>query len=112
MARFVVVAAVLLSTSAAFAQNAPTTLYNFRSSTVDAREAYGSVTAGADGNLYGVTRLGGPALIGTVYRLTPGGVFTVLHAFTGPDGSQPRGTLVQDGAGNFRHDVFWRSVQR
>jgi uncharacterized repeat protein (TIGR03803 family) len=101
MARFVVLAAVLLSTSAAFAQNAPTTLYNFRDSFFDAREPYASVTPGSDGNLYGVTRLGGPVLIGTIYRLTPGGVFTVLHTFTGQDGSQPRGALVEDGAGNF-----------
>ena len=57
------------------------------------------------GSLYGLTQAGGPSLNGTVFKLTPGGpknkwIHTVLHAFTGVDGSSPVGTLIQDTAGN------------
>jgi uncharacterized repeat protein (TIGR03803 family) len=55
------------------------------------------------GNLYGTTLEGGAAGCGavgcgTVFRLTPDGVETVLHAFTGgADGNSPNG-LIQDTA--------------
>jgi uncharacterized repeat protein (TIGR03803 family) len=54
-----------------------------------------------DGNLYGTTATGGPGGYGTLYRITPAGVFTVLHAFThGTDGANPTGSLARDTAGN------------
>ena len=40
-----------------------------------------------DGNLYGITTEGGPANLGTVFKLTPGGDFTLLHTFDGSEGS-------------------------
>lgn len=58
-----------------------------------------------DGALYGVTRLGGPAELGTVYRLDPppggGGAWkhTVLHGFRGADGRNPNPGLVVDNDG-------------
>jgi uncharacterized repeat protein (TIGR03803 family) len=54
------------------------------------------------GNLYGVTSDGGSADEGTVFKLTPSGVETVLHSFLGSstDGSSPGGNLKQDSAGN------------
>ena len=62
------------------------------------------LTLGADGNLYGTTQGGGSAGWGTVFRLTPGGTFTTLVNFTGPNtpnGSTPYSVgLVADGAGN------------
>jgi uncharacterized repeat protein (TIGR03803 family) len=59
----------------------------------------------ADGVLYGVTTWGGPDYRrtangssrghGILYRLNlDGSGFKVLHAFRGPDGSQPQGTPV------------------
>jgi uncharacterized repeat protein (TIGR03803 family) len=58
-----------------------------------------------EGNLYGVTLLGGANDLGTVYRLTPptmsGGKWTenVLFSFSGLDGSSPVGRLQFDGNG-------------
>jgi uncharacterized repeat protein (TIGR03803 family) len=55
------------------------------------------------GNLYGTTILGGYSGQGTVFKLTPhsDGSWTqsVLHEFTGEDGSQPLGVIF-DTAGN------------
>jgi len=36
---------------------------------------------GHDGNLYGVSGLGGAFGFGTFFRVTPGGDFTTLHSF-------------------------------
>ncbi|MEO8306538.1 MAG: choice-of-anchor tandem repeat GloVer-containing protein [Pseudomonadota bacterium] len=56
----------------------------------------------ADGNLYGTAYQGGPVGYGTVFRLDPAGVVTVVHAFAGPtsDGAFPLSTVSQDAAGN------------
>jgi uncharacterized repeat protein (TIGR03803 family) len=40
---------------------------------------------GGDGNFYGTTLGGGRGNAGTVYKLTPSGVLTTLHQFTGAD---------------------------
>ncbi len=68
---------------------------------------------GADGNFYGATSEGGiygrdagfprpPARgYGTIFQITPAGVFTILYNFTGgSDGSNPV-DLVPDGSGGF-----------
>jgi uncharacterized repeat protein (TIGR03803 family) len=53
------------------------------------------------GNLYGTTAGGGTANLGTIFRLTPNNVETVLYSFQGgSDGASPNG-LIGDGAGNF-----------
>lgn len=36
----------------------------------------------SDGNLYGTTTAGDSTTAGTVFRMTPGGSFTILHAFS------------------------------
>ncbi|HEX3429534.1 MAG TPA: choice-of-anchor tandem repeat GloVer-containing protein [Rhizomicrobium sp.] len=56
------------------------------------------------GNIYGTTLLGGSRVdharpLGTVFKLAPDGTETVLHTFTGPDGSSPIG-LTKDATGN------------
>ncbi len=57
----------------------------------------------ADGNYYGTAYQGGPGGHGTVYRMTPAGEVSVVHAFTGPssDGGFPLAGVIQDPAGNF-----------
>ncbi len=55
------------------------------------------------GNLYGTTEFRGPAAdsLGTVFKMTPSGVETVLYIFTGvPDGHDPVAGLVLDAAGD------------
>lgn len=57
------------------------------------------------GNIYGTAEIGGNTNCdlgcGTIYKITPGGQFSVLYAFTGAaDGNSPNGGLVRDSEGN------------
>jgi len=70
------------------------TLYNFNSQSGGAYEPYTAVVQAPDGALYGTTLRGGTANLGTVYKLTLAGTLTILHSFTGSDGSNPEGALV------------------
>jgi uncharacterized repeat protein (TIGR03803 family) len=58
----------------------------------------------SDGNFYGTTEGGGTHDCGTLYRVTPAGVHTVLVHFTGTTGTAlgrfARSPLVEDGSGN------------
>jgi uncharacterized repeat protein (TIGR03803 family) len=60
------------------------------------------LTQGSDGNFYGTTALGGASNEGTVFKITPAGVETLLYSFTGgADGGQPQAALIQASDGNF-----------
>lgn len=52
------------------------------------------------GNLYGTTTAGGTNGCGTVFKLSPSGVETILFAFHGSDGASPDSSLVPDKQGN------------
>ena len=56
------------------------------------------------GNFYGTTDQGGSLNLGTVYELSPAGggswTYTVLHSFSGSDGSYPFSRVVFDSLGN------------
>jgi uncharacterized repeat protein (TIGR03803 family) len=54
-----------------------------------------------DGNFYGTT-LRGASDGGTIFKMTPAGVVTVVHSFVGgaTDGLWPRGGLIQASDGN------------
>ena len=62
----------------------------------------------SDGNFYGTTTYGGAGYNesggssggGTVFKLTPAGEFTLLNSFTGTNGYQPMGRLMQSTNGN------------
>ena len=80
-----------------------TNLYSFAGPPNDGRWPYGGLLQGSDGNLYGTTRGGGTADMGTVFRISPGGGYTNLYSFSGypGDGGWPNAGLVQGGDGNF-----------
>jgi uncharacterized repeat protein (TIGR03803 family) len=82
-----------------------TVLYNF------CPNGYGNCTDGAfpqaglihdaAGNLYGTTGGGGTNGAGTVFKLGPTGLETVLYSFAGgADGANPIAGLIRDEAGN------------
>ncbi|WP_395736525.1 choice-of-anchor tandem repeat GloVer-containing protein [Prosthecobacter sp.] len=78
------------NTSGSFLGNAPST----------------NLVQGSDGNIYGTTTGGGSGGgFGTVFKITPGGVFTALTSFTGTTGTvpgtSPHGTLRQGADGFF-----------
>jgi uncharacterized repeat protein (TIGR03803 family) len=56
-----------------------------------------------DGNFYGTTPEGGANYpgFGTVFKITPSGMLTVLHSFDGTDGEKSFAALVQGTDGNF-----------
>jgi uncharacterized repeat protein (TIGR03803 family) len=63
--------------------------------------SYG-VTLGTDGNFYGAASSGGTDNVGEVYKVTSGGVATVLHSFTaGSDGSVPIAPPIEGTNGVF-----------
>lgn len=67
----------------------------------DGESPFAGLVADASGNLYGTTLFGGPYGGGTVFKLTPSGVETVLHALgKGDDGILPWSGLILDAAGN------------
>jgi uncharacterized repeat protein (TIGR03803 family) len=62
-----------------------------------------SLIRDAIGNLYGTTEFGGPANVGTVFKIDTSGKESVLYSFTGgtggADGANPNGVIL-DAAGN------------
>jgi uncharacterized repeat protein (TIGR03803 family) len=66
---------------------------------------------GSDGNFYGTTKyggaFGGAFGGGTVFKVTPGGMLTILHSFSGDDGASPEAPLIQAADGNFYGTTFF-----
>ena len=84
------------------------TLHTFNGG--DGVSVQAGLTLGRDGNLYGTTLSGGvnynpnfTATVGygTLFQITPSGVFTTLYNFDGDDGTSPNGPLLQTGDGLF-----------
>ena len=65
---------------------------------------YGGVAFDAVGNMVGTASnggLAGPSSFGTVWKINPAGVFSVVHTFTdGVDGGEPDGPVSFDASGN------------
>lgn len=71
-------------------------------SVTDGATPHGELIRATDGNFYGLTSGGGTNTYGTIFRLSPDGVYTVLrHLSYATDGTNPRGHLVQAKDGNF-----------
>ncbi len=78
------------------------TLYSFGSTPGDGASPRGGVIQASDGNFYGTTSSGGANNQGTIFKITPAGVLTILYSATnaGNGGSTPVGALVQGADGN------------
>jgi uncharacterized repeat protein (TIGR03803 family) len=84
-----------------------TVLYRFKGGS-DGAFPVASLVRDTAGNLYGTTPTGGdikcnaPFGCGIAFKVTPGGIKTVLHRFhgIGGDGSFPEAGLILDAAGN------------
>lgn len=61
----------------------------------------GPLLQASDGNFYGTTWDGGGSNDGTIFKLTPQGLVTTVHAFDSTNGSSPFGPLIQATDGNF-----------
>ena len=82
---------------------------HFFSGGADGSQPFGPLVKDAAGNLFGVAQQGGnlscsefPQVgCGTVFKVAPNGVFTVLHTFAGgTDGALPQAGLLIDKSGN------------
>jgi uncharacterized repeat protein (TIGR03803 family) len=78
-----------------------TVFYDFSVTAAEGNEPTGGMVQGSDGNFYGTLTSGGAGGEGTIYRLTPAGMFTKLHDFRTPTGSYPQSTLMQHTSGKF-----------
>jgi uncharacterized repeat protein (TIGR03803 family) len=68
---------------------------------VDGATPLAGLIQGSDGSFYGASLQGVGASLGTLFRITPSGVFTPLHSFGGgADGGNPLASLVQGSNGN------------
>jgi uncharacterized repeat protein (TIGR03803 family) len=77
-----------------------TVLYSFTSG-ANGANPYSGLALGTDGNFYGTTELEGNNNAGTVFKITPGGQFSVLYTFTGgTNGSYPYAAPIQARDGN------------
>jgi uncharacterized repeat protein (TIGR03803 family) len=78
-----------------------TTLYSFCAQTdcADGQAPWAALVQGTDGNFYGTATAGGEFSAGTVFKISPAGVFTKLHDFCSVgaclDGTTPKGGLIQ-----------------
>lgn len=80
-----------------------TILHSFACGTTDGCYPQAGVVLDSQGNLYGTTYNGGANNVGTVFKLTPSGAYTILHSFacTTTDGCYPEAGVVLDSEGNF-----------
>ena len=84
-------------------QGQETVLYKF-AGVNDGEYPFAGLLQASDGNFYGTTQWGGSATngSGTIFRITPQGVETVLYSFTDASiGANPEAGLIQASDGNF-----------
>lgn len=96
--RLTVLAVLLLNATTATAQATFEVMNDF--ATVTARGPNAGLIVASDGNLYGTTSSGGAHAAGTVFKMTPAGIVTVLYSFAGSDGKYPIAELAEGADGN------------
>jgi uncharacterized repeat protein (TIGR03803 family) len=85
------------------------TLYSFCAQTncTDGANPGSGLIQVPNGDFYGTTGSGGTGEAGTVFKITPKGVLTTLHRFSGTDGNTPVAGLVRATNGGFYGTTFW-----
>lgn len=81
-----------------------TTLYNFPCQggrCNNGNTPYAGLVLAPNGSFYGTATKGGVGLHGTVFKITSGGSFTMLHSFAYKQGRSPYAGLVLADDGNF-----------
>jgi uncharacterized repeat protein (TIGR03803 family) len=83
-----------------------TNLHSFFGSPTEGGNPMAGLVQATDGNFYGTTSYGGASknckhYCGTLFQITPAGVLTTLHSFSGPDGEYPKNGLMQATDGDF-----------
>jgi len=63
--------------------------------------SYAPLYLGRDGNFYGTTLYGGTLNQGTVFKMNPSGVVTIIYNFDTTHGAVPYAGVVQSGDGSF-----------
>jgi uncharacterized repeat protein (TIGR03803 family) len=72
------------------------TIIRHLNGTTDGASPQGELIKGFDGNFYGMTNSGGANTYGTIFKLTPDGLYSVMKNFSyATDGTNPKGHLVQ-----------------
>jgi len=96
-----VLVAMMFATVAASGQSY-TVMYNFGSKAGDPinPDYSGVIAQGRDGNLYTTAPLGGGGH-GAIFKITPSGTLSIVHSFSGSDGSSPSGGVTLGRDGNF-----------
>ncbi len=77
-----------------------TTLHSFTGIGLDGQGPYAGLIQGSDGNFYGTTVSGGVESAGTIFQITPAGLYHPLYSFTGTGGAAPYAGLIQGSDGN------------
>jgi uncharacterized repeat protein (TIGR03803 family) len=85
-----------------------TVLHNFTAAT-DGGTPHAALVQATDGNFYGATTVGGSLSGGTLFKITPAGVFSVVYNFNPNDGtgSDPESTLTQHTNGLLYGDTYY-----
>ncbi len=84
-------------------------LYAFDNS--DGANPIGGVTLGSDGNFYGTAAFGGSTNQGVLFKITPGGTYTILHEFLGgTDGADPFAQPILASDGNLYGTTYGSTV--
>jgi uncharacterized repeat protein (TIGR03803 family) len=78
-------------------------VHSFSTATTDGENPFSGLVQGSDGSFYGTTQNGGATGCGTVFKITLGGNFSLLHSFSTAtsDGYYPYSGLVQGSDGSF-----------
>jgi len=85
-----------------------TVLHNFSQAQTDGNYPLAGLVLGPGHDLYGTTYAGGSFGLGTVFRISKHGKFTLLHSFHGypQDGAQPEAPVSFDRMGNAYGTTF------